>query len=83
MVQKCVYNNEKEKRLKSVARKISRRIFEPKRVGENEYRPLKNHKIEEKLDGERRVKIIIVIRIRWYGHIHRIEYSSVIRGMTG
>jgi hypothetical protein len=53
-------------------RKIVRRIYGPINKGES-WRIRTNKEIEDKLEGADIVKFIKSLRLRWYGHIERMN----------
>lgn len=72
-----------EEQLKIFERKIIRIIMGPKKIGEDESRQLMNFEIDALLNGENIVRIIKAQRIRWYGHIHRMDSKDPVKIITG
>lgn len=77
----CLTKREEEK-LKIFERKIVRKIFGGKKLNEGQFRRLTNNEIEEILENENIVRIIKSKRIRWYGHINRMNEQKVVKKMT-
>ena len=62
-----------ECRLRVFEKRILRRIFEPKRDENGEWRRLYNKEIHNLLRSPNIVKVIKSTRIRWTGYIARME----------
>ncbi|KAJ3667210.1 hypothetical protein Zmor_002610 [Zophobas morio] len=71
-----------EEKMSRFERKIVRRIMGMKKIQDQEYRTLMNHEIEDILKGENIVRAIKARRIRWYGHLKRMEKNKHARKIT-
>lgn len=70
--------NKNEKKLRIIfERKIIRRVYEHRKVGNDEQRPLINFEIAELLEGEDIAKVNNLMRKQWCGHVLRREDSSM------
>lgn len=75
-------SSEDEEQLRKFERKVIRKIFGPHREINGEYRRLMNQEIEDILEHEDICRTITSKRIRWYGHIKRMNSNSEVRRMT-
>ena len=62
-----------EYRLRVFENRILRRIFEPKRDGEGEWRRLHNEEHDSLHRSPNIVRVIMSRRLRWAGHVTRME----------
>uniref|UniRef100_A0A8D8QNX5 Craniofacial development protein 2 n=1 Tax=Cacopsylla melanoneura TaxID=428564 RepID=A0A8D8QNX5_9HEMI len=64
---------EDQERIRRFERKIIRRIYGPIRVNETEWRIRHNAEINNILNGEDIIKFVKSQRLRWFGHVQRME----------
>ncbi|KAJ3651419.1 hypothetical protein Zmor_017463 [Zophobas morio] len=74
--------SESEEKMRRFERKIVRRIMEMKKIQDQKYRILMNHEIEDIIKGEDIVRAIKARRIRWYGHLKRMEKNKHARKIS-
>ena len=65
----------KERRLKSLERRILRRLYGPKRDASGEWRRLYNEELHSLYLSRNIVRVIKSRRLRWAGHVTRMDES--------
>uniref|UniRef100_A0A8D9B1A7 Craniofacial development protein 2 n=1 Tax=Cacopsylla melanoneura TaxID=428564 RepID=A0A8D9B1A7_9HEMI len=68
---------EDQEKIRRFERKIIRRIYGAVRLNEEEWRIRTNREILEILEGEDIVKFIKSQRLRWFGHVQRMEENRM------
>ena len=71
-----------EEKIKIFERQMIRKIYGPKVVSDDHVQILMNHEIDKILDGDDIVKNMKVQRLRWYGHIMRMNKNRLVRKIT-
>uniref|UniRef100_A0A8D8V6E2 Craniofacial development protein 2 n=1 Tax=Cacopsylla melanoneura TaxID=428564 RepID=A0A8D8V6E2_9HEMI len=68
---------EDQEKIKRFERKVIRRIYGPIRVDEDNWRIRYNSEINDILNGEDIIKFIKSQRLRWFGHLQRMEQNRM------
>lgn len=73
---------QKEEKLRIVEKKIIRTVLEVKIIEENIYQAAMNfERIREELEGEDIISKIKKRRVKWLGHLWRVEEESMTHSM--